>query len=1238
MPQLRLEDVEQSLRAPLQLAGELASQLKGVVRELQAVVNIARNAGKEVATGNVNTTKQKKAIDDLTRAQARFDKANSSTAKQLAIINERTRERNKQLKEEARNVIGATSAYDKLDKELKDAIRLYRHLAAGGKAANVTLKQQENIVNTLQGRIKAIDFAVGQFNRNVGNYPRAINSANNSTRSFTKTINNFTNRVEASYKSLITLVGAFGIIAGIQIFTQLFREFIQVSANFERSLDTLSSITGATGDALEFFREQAIATGLATKTAAGDVVEAYKQIGSARPELLKDKEALAAVTEEAIILSQAAEIEVPEAAKALASGLNQFRLPASNASRVINALAAGSKEGSEFIPVLGEALEQFGGVARAANVSVEQSIALVETLGPAGLRGSRGGIQLRNVLLRLQAGAKETNPAIVGLDQALENLANQNLSVTELTKRFGVENVLAAQTLVEQRKEVTRLTKAVTGTSVAYEQANTNLDNFQGDVKEFKSTFEALIVTFTSGDSAFNKLARSIVQAGTKVLRVYIELKDTLAPLTNQLRILFTTLGDIVKSFQGVFDSTEKAGIAVSDFFAVVRISLAPLRIVIQFFSLWASAVKSLVALLPEGSNILTEFATIVGQVLKTIANAPAILNGFAFAVRQAFLNVVGIVSNQLKTVEELIKAAFDPTKTITEVLEEARDRNVNSFKNFGRSIGFAYSQGFAQAIAENKDELLIGPQQQDKNGLLSLGKELFGGTTTNTTTTTTEEDKSAINRAKARARQLRDLEFKRLEDQLKESVRVNSLIAKDESNSYEDRERALVETSAARRDLLEAERTRLLEIAKRSAEDRIDEEGKKVTEKLIEQDKILASEREVINQEINNKLLAEQDNFISQSRTVYFDQLEKEYAKLSDSAKLSADQQIKELNRQLVAGEISIKQYQEKRQRIEADSNLKVLQEQKRLLLEQLNNLRTNGVEVEDIKRELAQVEIDIEQAKVDKILQMENEVTRKRLENQKIIDASFRLGSEVFNGVIDNRKAKLDEELAASERIRQIQLDAVGDDEQAKLAINKKFDREQAKIKEKQARADKQGALFNIAIQTAQNIAKAFPNPVLIALAAALGLAQAAIVNARPIPKYFKGTFNSARNFIAGDRGREIVVPKNVAPFITPDRATYYTNMAGATVIPNNRTEEILGSIRDADLSRSLITPLPSRGKPDKDERMLNELVGIRKGLSSVNNKVDVLAIGSVLYEVKQRDEEFKKYIRSLTMYKWN
>lgn len=124
------------------------------------------------------------------------------------------------------------------------------------------------------------------------------------------------------------------------------------------------------------------------------------------------------------------------------------------------------------------------------------------------------------------------------------------------------------------------------------------------------------------------------------------------------------------------------------------------------------------------------------------------------------------------------------------------------------------------------------------------------------------------------------------------------------------------------------------------------------------------------------------------------------------------------------------------------------------------------------------------------------------------------------------------------------------------------KKIDARIRKEKIKQAKADKAFASFNIMIGTAEAVVNAlktklpYPMPqILAAMYGALGMAQLAAVNSRPIPQYKKGTGYHKGGFaIVGDGGSaEVVVEPNKQPYLTPDKSTLTYLEKGSKVYPS-------------------------------------------------------------------------------------
>lgn len=318
-------------------------------------------------------------------------------------------------------------------------------------------------------KIKALDNILIQHRNQWRATDTEIGKAKNGMLSFSRMSDGFN-----KYFGIFTaFIGSLtGISLGLSQLKKQRDEFEQKGAN-------LQALTGLSDEAVVWFKQKAkdlstsiTSTGVRIRQEAKDILNAFMLVGSAKPELLGNKEALAEVTEEILILSEAADdMSLKDVVDSTTLAMNQF---GTEAHRTTNILAAGSKEGSASVNSIAKALRNSGVAANSANVSLESTVGLIETLAEKGIKDEMAGTGLKTFLLKLQQGADQFNPKVVGMTEALQNLKKENMDVNKMTAMFGQEAYTVSQILIDSAERVEYFTKAVTGTSVATEQAVTN--------------------------------------------------------------------------------------------------------------------------------------------------------------------------------------------------------------------------------------------------------------------------------------------------------------------------------------------------------------------------------------------------------------------------------------------------------------------------------------------------------------------------------------------------------------------------------------------------------------------------------------------------------------------------------------------------------------------------------------------------------------------------------------------
>lgn len=459
----------------------------------------------------------------------------------------------------------AEGSYRALNRELVDLRNAFRDMSESEREGKLG-KDTVTRIQVLDKELKRLDANIGNYQREVGNYAgqlkgkldelrlafanltaeekksergrelaanfREVNAelqrTNQSLDDYAANTNGYLKNIQSIGVGLLATFAAVGISSGLS-------EITTATADYSRSLSELQSLLGLSDNELATL-EGAIG-GLTTVTLEGgavivntgkDIADALKLAGSARPDLLGNTEALAQFTKEAIIFSKAGSLPLQDGIDALSSTLNQFTLPATDAGRVMNTLAAAAKEGNAEIKDQTASFERFGAVADAANVSVEESAALVEILATKNIKGSEAGTALRNVLLRLQApdalgktaqaqlakygvSLDKIKDTSIPVGERLKELAKISGDATAMTEVFGVENEVAGQIILNSTKNLQGQANAfetllpkITGTNEAYTAAGINANNLAQFIDNLKAT--AINLSVVIGGALFGAI------------------------------------------------------------------------------------------------------------------------------------------------------------------------------------------------------------------------------------------------------------------------------------------------------------------------------------------------------------------------------------------------------------------------------------------------------------------------------------------------------------------------------------------------------------------------------------------------------------------------------------------------------------------------------------------------------------------------------------------------------------
>lgn len=369
---------------------------------------------------------------------------------------------------------------------------------------------------------------IARLKTDTSQWNSGLNQATQAINKFKSDCLSANNVIGGMTKSITSMAASFvGPAAAVGALTTAFKYNVDTAKQFEKSVSELSSLTGMTGAALDDLKAKAIDLGGSTTQSASQVVDAFKLIGSQKPELLGNAKALNDVTKAAITLAEASGNDVRSSATALTASLNIMGEGADQAQRYINVLAAASQAGSVDIQGLTDIIFKSGQAASMNKLSFEEFIAVAEAIGPKFGTAAEAGTALNTMLLKLETQTNDKyKPSVVGLQEALNNLSEANMTAAQKTKLVTENGFKALEAILANTSAVGDLQDKITGTNTAIEQAKINTDNLDGALKNLESKWERLNLTINDGNGIFTGFVNLLGEGLTGATETIQAIKD----------------------------------------------------------------------------------------------------------------------------------------------------------------------------------------------------------------------------------------------------------------------------------------------------------------------------------------------------------------------------------------------------------------------------------------------------------------------------------------------------------------------------------------------------------------------------------------------------------------------------------------------------------------------------------------------------------------------------------------
>ena len=989
-------------------------------------------------------------------------------------------------------------------------------------------------------------------------------------------LNNVANGLKKYSGIILSFVGSLtGATLG-------FQKCAEEAEKFEENLDNLSALTGLGGKNLSWLGDQAkemsvktTESGIKIKQSATDILDAFTKIGSQRPELLKNKEALAAVTEDAIILSEAAKIELEPATASLANVMNQFNEKSSSSRRIINELAAGSQAGSGDIQYLSNAIEKCGTSAYLMGMKTNQTIGVVEAIASKFKDASQAGNSFDKVLLTMKDKQIGYQSGLFNMNDALDELQTRFAKGEKASDLFGKEHAKMAEVLVMAKDDVIRYTEAVTGTDKALEQAAKNTNNRAAKRAQAMNRLKLVMIdlgekvapAITMGTNAFTSFLTYLSKAPT----LFRENKQLILALATafvvlQGKTILATLASMKNRAAHLLEAAAKMKNATATAYLNTyaeqyrmtqgNVSRGVLKLRTSFSLLWKTIVANPVGAIVTGIYALitavnfmekhTDSAMRAEKLKNSILSKSETATKLATDANREFAKSISNV-NRLSTEErQRLREQISDRIKLTEATLNQLKAEQAELKQTATKVGFwqtlknsFLSGGFGEPSVNNyenfqklqqNDALKNGQEAADEmnesiqkleesNASLKSQLDDFNETFNaeinadkiGTKTITELQEKVNLYRTALENATLQSEEYERIQ---------NKLIATEKQLNQAIKSRDINDTPLPSKDNKNPLQNKKLE-----AEQKLATAISQIRKKLYLEN-LTESEKEILQtQQQYNELIALCQQFGIDTIEVYNAYSEKIEAIIDRelenevSASIAAQDRI---NQALMSS--SEREKASVRQKY---AELIALAEQygidtlalKEKMDEELASIKEDE-EPQDIFGMSPEDWEDLE-GKIGKAIQLAGQLADIWGQFNQIQANKEKKELQEYERSCNRKKELLNKQLNAG-KISQEQYNA------RTSQLDADLEKKKTEIAKKQAKRDKAQSIFSAIISTAAAIAQALPNIPLSIIAGIMGAAQIAVIASQPLPEYAKGGLtDGAKMYIAGEAGQEWISP---------------------------------------------------------------------------------------------------------------
>lgn len=1138
---------------------KLPSELKGFSKKTQTNIE---QANKLVEKSIKLYEKQRLADLKLDRDREKaFDKytarLNKEKAQREAQVNKESQLRQRLLAQRKKEEKAAARAVALSEKEALAVAKAAQVSKELGRALNVATRKRNalakiitdlNVKRNLGTKLTAKEVALlKRSERAFQRYNNAVNRANHGVGRFQNNVGNYPQAMRGAISAARSLASALGLVGGAFLIVQVARNAIGVIRDYEKANATLSAVLQQTTEQTTALREDSKRLGATTVKSANEVTQlqiAYARLGFSQQQIID-------LTESTIQGSIAMNSELSATAELAGAIVNTFDdFSTTDAPRILDIMALATAKSALNFSKLETGLPIVAGAANAAGVPFTKLVALMGKLADSGIDVSSSSTAIRNIFI--ESAAQGLN-----YEQILKKIKGSTDKLTASNDEFGKRAAVSASVLANNIDKTHELDDALQGASgTAKEMADKELATLDGALKLLKSAWDGVILGTDEANGLSEKMAK------------------TVRFLADNLDTMFSVIGSLIKAW-----ITYKIVMVASSLATTIYTgAVTALRIAKIALARGIGSATKAMGLFNAVSKL-----NVIGALSTALAVAVGLWVGFRDGVNDSvealkdltkeakeankaiIENDIALIESQINRIDAEEKNQKNASKKKIELIDNEIESIKNGTKDLYADTNEIIKKGEEderEEVAKSYEEkinMLMNNEQEVKSIMLNAAKQ--GQKIRLATQKDTEKlinNKKLTLAEKNRENRLDNL--KKIRDKiLTQQKKLTE--SENENSDAKGKNNKAIEGSVK---WYQAEISKLKEL--RDSKNLTKEQYKQETEAIKKLQKEL------------NLLIGKQEKQIKTEKELsklnssdYFDEkisaLTKERAAVASTAKEYA------LYTQLIKNLEDAKKALTGANKDEAKSQedlIEVLKQYKDEVKDYLSGFaddiaapltKSLSIFFDQVKYVNEQGE-DVVSSTFEKMLANADSFSEKfAVSFNSIAEAAqqtFSMIDQFSQASFEKRKTELAQE-------KEIALLFAGENADAREQIETQYNERIKQLENKRNKQKKDAALFNIGVDTAQGIVSTiakvgFPGAIpLIALIAAIGVAQAAMVASTDVPQFKDGVENFGGGLaILGDGGKKEVVTDKRGRFlgVSRDKDTLYKLPKGANVYKDEET----------------------------------------------------------------------------------